>query len=114
MSKKKYRQYEIYEVNLDPTVGSEINKTRPAVIVSKTDMNDALETVVVCPLTTSLHPEWRTRLQVICKRKKADICVDQIRTVSKLRLVKKLDIVTHDKAHELRIILSELYGTGNT
>ena len=114
LSKKKYKQYEVYEVNLDPTLGSGINKTRPAVIVSKTDMNEALETVVICPLTTSLHPEWRTRLQVICKRKKADICVDQIRTVSKTRLVKKLDVITHDKAHELRIIISDLYGAVST
>ena len=59
-------------------------------------MHEALETVAVCPLTNSLHPDWRTRLQVICKRKKVDICVDQIRTVSKMRLVKRLDIVTHD------------------
>jgi len=114
LSKKRFKQYEIYEVDLNPTIGSEINKVRPAVIVSKTEMNDALETVVVCPLTTVLHPDWKTRLQVICKRKKADITVDQIRTVSKKRLVKKLDVVTHDKAYELRLIISEMYGTGSS
>ena len=114
MSKKKFKQYEIYEVDLNPTIGSEINKVRPAVIVSKTEMNDALETVVVCPLTTSLHSNWRSRLQIICKRKKADIAVDQIRTISKKRLIKKLDNVTHDKAYELRLIISEMYGTGGS
>ena len=53
------RRYEIYIANLNPTIGSEIRKTRPVVIVSKDEMNQFLETVVVCPLTTSLHPRWR-------------------------------------------------------
>ena len=60
------RRYEIYIANLNPTIGSEIRKTRPVVIVSKDEMNQFLETVVVCPLTTSLHPRWRGRLQIRC------------------------------------------------
>ncbi|MBF0197967.1 MAG: type II toxin-antitoxin system PemK/MazF family toxin [Planctomycetes bacterium] len=107
---KKIKQYDIFEVDLDPTKGSEISKKRPAVVVSKTQMNDALETVVVCPLTTVLHSDWRSRIQIICKRKKADIAVDQIRTVSKSRLLKKIDVLTHDKAYLLRLIISEMYG----
>ena len=60
------RRYDIYIANLDPTVGSELRKTRPVVIVSQDEMNRFLNTVVVCPLTTTLHTQWRSRLQVRC------------------------------------------------
>ncbi len=55
-------RYEMYVANLDPTIGSEIRKTRPVVVVSDDVMNKALETVVVCPLTSKLHPAWRSRI----------------------------------------------------
>ena len=55
------KRYEIRWVSLDPTLGREMTKTRPAVIVSLDVLNRTQETVVVCPLTTSLHPAWRTR-----------------------------------------------------
>ena len=60
------RRYEIYFADLNPTVGSEINKMRPVVVVSQDAMNKNLETIVICPLTSKLHPKWRTRLQVKC------------------------------------------------
>ena len=78
-------RYGIYLAALDPTVGREIAKTRPVVVVSLDVLNRVLDTVVVCPLTTSLHPGWRSRLPVKCAGKPAEIAVDQIRTVSKDR-----------------------------
>ena len=69
--------------DLDPRVGGEIRKVRPVVVVSQDEMNQYLDTVVVCPLTTALHPKWRSRLQVQCAGKEAEIAVDQIRAISK-------------------------------
>ena len=104
------KRYKIYLANLDPTLGSEIRKTRPVVIVSDNLMNKILSTVVACPLTTKLHSKWRSRIQVDCAGKKAEIAVDQIRTLSKLRLVKQLDEITADQALILRQLISEMYG----
>jgi mRNA interferase MazF len=61
----------IHLAELDPTRGREIAKTRPVVIVSQEDMNRYLDTVVVCPLTTKLHPRWRSRIQITCAGRKA-------------------------------------------
>ena len=79
------KRYDVCWAQLDPTVGSEIAKTRPVVIVSLDVLNEMLETVTVCPLTSVLHPTWRTRLAVRVARKPAEIAVDQIRTISKGR-----------------------------
>ena len=79
------RRYEIHLANLDPTIGAEINKTRPVVIISDNLMNQHLQTVVTCPLTTKLHPNWRSRLQVRCEGQTAEVAVDQIRALSKSR-----------------------------
>ncbi|MGH7800522.1 MAG: type II toxin-antitoxin system PemK/MazF family toxin [Thermodesulfobacteriota bacterium] len=73
-------------------------------------MNKYLETVVVCPLTTALHPDWRSRIQVVCNKKKAEIAVDQIRTISKSRLVRKIDELSAPNAFLLRNLITEMYG----
>lgn len=104
------KRYSIYLANLDPTIGSEIRKTRPVVIVSDDGMNKYLETVVACPLTTQLHPEWRSRIQTTCEGKPAEIAVDQIRTISKLRLIKKLGKLSPTDITLLRQFISEMYG----
>src|SRR3954463_5602798 len=96
----------IYLPNLDPTVGSEIAKTRPVVVVSQDDMNRFLDTVVVCPLTTQLHPRWRSRIQTRCAGRKAEIAVDQIRTLSKDRLGRRLDVLDAAPAGELRRLIT--------
>ncbi len=103
---------EIYWIRLDPAEGSEIGKTRPCVIVSMDFLNDALPTVVVCPLTSTIRPAWRTRLQVKCAGRRADVCAEQIRTVSKRRLGAKLGTLTDTEATALRQLLSEMYGEG--
>jgi mRNA interferase MazF len=104
------KRYEIYFADLNPTLGSEISKIRPVVIISDDAMNRYLETVVVCPVTSKIHPTWRTRLQIHCADKPAEVAVDQIRTISKTRLKKKIDQLTSDEASQLRRIITEMYG----
>jgi mRNA interferase MazF len=103
-------RYGIYLAALDPTVGREIAKTRPVVVVSLDVLNRVLETVVVCPLTTKLHPGWRTRLTVKCAGKPAEVAVDQIRTISVQRLVRKVDALNAPAADKLRQLIVEMYG----
>ncbi|OGA25544.1 MAG: transcription elongation factor GreAB [Betaproteobacteria bacterium RIFCSPLOWO2_02_FULL_67_19] len=103
-------RYGVYLAGLDPTRGREIAKTRPVVVVSRDDMNRFLDTVVVCPLTTKLHPRWRSRLQTACAGRKAEIAVDQIRTVSKHRLGRRLDELEPATAMLLRLLITEMYG----
>ncbi len=104
------QRYGIYAANLDPTVGGELRKVRPVVVVSRNEMNRFLDTVVVCPLTTVLHPRWRGRLQVRCAGKDAEIAVDQIRTISKQRLRQRLDRLSSADAARLRRIVTDMYG----
>lgn len=104
------KRYDIYWARLDPVEGSEPGKTRPCVIVSLDALNDALPTVVVCPLTTVLRPAWRTRLAVTSAGKPSDVCADQIRVVSKMRLTRKIGALKPAKAAALRELLTEMYG----
>ena len=104
------KRYEIYYADLNPTIGGELKKIRPVVVVSKTEMNRHLETVVVCPLTTKLHPKWRSRIQTKCGEKRAEIAVDQIRTISKIRLKKNIDELSSEDAAKLRNLITEMYG----
>lgn len=106
----KIKRYDIFLANLNPTLGSEIKKTRPVVVISMDEMNECLGTVVVCPLTTKIHSLWKTRIQTKCAGKSAEIAVDQIRTISRLRLIKKIDSLNANKAAELRALISEMYG----
>jgi mRNA interferase MazF len=105
-----FKRYNIHWVNLDPVRGSEFRKTRPAVIVSLDVLNQALETVVVCPLTTRLHPDWRSRISVKVKGRSSEIAADQIRAVSKSRLGKKLGSLSARDTAALRRLLGEMYG----
>jgi mRNA interferase MazF len=107
---REIERYGIYFANLDPARGREIAKTRPVIVVSRDEMNRLLDTVVVCPLTTKLHPRWRSRIQCTCAGRKAEIAVDQIRTVSKDRLGKKLAQPDAPLAARLRRLITEMYG----
>ena len=104
------KRYGIYFADLNPAVGSEIKKIRPVVVISQDEMNKYLETVVVCPLTSKLHPQWRSRLQVKCAGKNAEVAVDQIRTISRKRLQKKIDKLSDSKAARLRKLITDMYG----
>jgi len=104
-----FKRYDIHWIDLDPTRGSEMRKTRPAVIVSLDFLNRAVESVVICPITSQLHPDWRTRLPVKVAGKSAEIAADQIRTVSKARFGKKLGKLSELDAAALRRLLGEMY-----
>ena len=104
------QRYVIYAADLDPTIGGELRKVRPVVVVSRTEMNRLLDTVVVCPLTSVLHPRWRGRLQIQCAGRDAEVAVDQIRTVSKQRLRQRVDRLSTGDAARLRRIVTDMYG----
>jgi len=104
------KRYEIRWTSLDPVRGGEMAKTRPAVVVSLDALNAQLQTVTVCPLTSHLHPTWRSRLQVRCAGRPADIAVDQIRTVSKTQLGKRIGSLNETEASALRRLITEMYG----
>ena len=82
-------QYSIVLVNLDPTIGSEIQKTRPCVIISPDELNDYLRTVVIVPMTTKSH-QYPTRIKVNHNHQEGWAAIDQIRTIDKSRIVKIL------------------------
>ncbi len=103
-------RYAVHWVRFDPVQGSEIAKTRPAVIISDNDMNAILSTVVVCPLTTSLHPRWPSRIQTTMAGKAAEIAVDQIRTVDSSRLGDPIGILNPETVTELRHVITVMYG----
>ena len=103
-------RYDIYLADLNPAIGSEIRKVRPVVIISQNEMNQHLDTVVICPLTSQLHPQWRSRIQITCAKKDAEIAVDQIRTISKQRLKNKIDTLSPKTAIRLRKLITEMYG----
>ena len=103
-------RYEILWATLDPVLGGEMAKTRPVVIVSLDVLNAQLQTVTVCPLTTHLHPGWRTRIRVRVARRDAEIAVDQIRTIAKSRLGRKVGALSARDAGALRRLITEMYG----
>jgi mRNA interferase MazF len=104
------KRYEIYYADLNPAMGSEIKKIRPVAIISQDEMNKYLDTVVVCPLISKVHPQWRSRIQIKCAQKNAEIAVDQIRTISKQRLKSKIDQLSPGKAAQLRKLITDMYG----
>ena len=74
------------------------------------EMNQFLDTVVVCPLTSTLHPQWRSRIGILCTEKEAEIAVDQIRSISKQRLRRQIDRLSSEAATQLRRLITEMYG----
>jgi len=99
----------IYWVNLNPTIGTEMAKTKPAVVVSDNLMNEFGKTVVVCPITSSINPKWRSRLQIRCAGETSEIAVDQIRAVSKQRIDIKADELDATSLSELQSLISQMY-----
>jgi mRNA interferase MazF len=101
-------RFEVHLVRLDPTVGREIRKTRPCLIVSPDEMNRHIDTVIVASMTTQGRP-YPTRVPVRFQRKTGQIVLDQIRTVDKMRLVKRLGTINKSTADKVLAILGELF-----
>lgn len=102
------KQYQIVLVNLDPTIGSEMKKTRPCVIISPDEMNKYLQTIVLAPMTSSSKP-YPTRVEVKNNKTKSLTVVDQIRTVDRQRIIKILDILTDKEIASVKAVLKETY-----
>lgn len=101
-------RFDVFLVNLDPTVGSEIRKSRPCVVVSPDEMNRYLRTLVVAPLTTASRP-YPSRIEVSFAGKDGQVVLDQIRTVDKVRLASRLGALHADEGASVLGVLKELF-----
>ena len=101
-------RFDVYLIQLDPTVGSEIQKTRPCLIISPDEMNRHIRTVIVAPLTTAGR-NYPTRVSCEFQKKKGRIVLDQIRTLDKTRLVKKLCSISPETQLEVISVLQRLF-----
>ena len=102
------RQYQIVLVNLDPTIGSEMKKTRPCAIISPDEMNKYLQTIVIAPMTSS-SKHYPTRVPVKHGKTKGWIVLDQIRTIDRQRIVKILGELTEKEIFDVKTVLNETY-----
>ncbi len=100
-------QYNVYLVNLDPTVGHEIKKTRPCLVISPDEMNHNIDTIIIAPMTTKSHA-YPTRVPVKFDGKRGWIVLDQIRTVDSIRLVKHLGKITKKEVSEVKRVIKEM------
>ena len=99
---------EVYLVRLDPAQGHEIQKTRPCVVISPDEMNQHIGTVIVAPMTTKGR-SYPTRIPVRFQRKSGQVVLDQIRTVDKTRLVRRLGKISDRAAREVLTVLGEMF-----
>jgi len=102
------KRFEVYLINLDPSVGHEIKKMGPCLIVSPDEMNKHIKTVIIAPMTTKGR-KYPTRINCRFKGKSGQIVLDQIRTVDKIRLTKKLGIINLDTQKKVASVLSEMF-----
>jgi len=102
------KQYQIVLVNLDPTIGSEIKKTRPCVIVSPNEMNKYLRTIIIAPMTTTAR-NYPTRVKVKHDNKDGWIVIDQIRTIDKRRIIKVLGKLKYSEIKKVKNVIKEAF-----
>ena len=102
------KRFDVYLINLDPTVGREIKKTRPCLIISPDEMNEYISTVIVAPMTSRIR-NYPSRVTCVFQGTKGQIVLDQIRTVDKIRLIKKLGVIDDQSQYEVIQILQEMF-----
>jgi mRNA interferase MazF len=102
------KRFEVYLVNLDPTIGSEIKKMRPCLIISPDEMNAHIATVIIAPMTTQGRT-YPTRVSCKFQGKNGQVVLDQIRTVDKTRLAKKLGTISATTQKEVLALLAEMF-----
>jgi mRNA interferase MazF len=100
-------QYDIYLINLDPTIGREIKKMRPCVVISPDEMNRHISTIIIAPMTTKSH-KYPTRVPLKFKSKTGWIVVDQLRAVDKRRFIKKLGFLEKETIIKIKSIIHEM------
>ncbi len=101
-------RFDVFLVTLDPTQGHEIRKTRPCVVISPDEMNRHIGTVIVAPMTTKGR-DYPTRIPLTFQRKKGQIVLDQVRTVDKTRLAKRLGKIDKNTAARVLAVLQEMF-----
>ena len=101
-------QYEIVLVNLDPTIGSEIKKTRPCVVISPNEMNKFLNTIIIAPIT-STSKVYPTRIEIKGKTTKGWVVIDQIRTIDKNRIIKIFGKISEKEILEIKSVIKETF-----
>jgi len=102
------KRFDVYLMNLDPTIGSEIRKTRPCLIISPDEMNRHIKTVIVAPMT-SAGKDYPSRVPCNFRKKQGQIVLDQIRTLDKSRLIKKLGSIDSKAQLEVIATLQRLF-----
>jgi mRNA interferase MazF len=102
------KRFEVYLINLDPTVGDEIQKTRPCLVISPDEMNRYIGTVMIAPLTTKGRP-YPSRVTCYFQDKEGQIVLDQIRTVDKARLLKRMGQIELMAQKEVLAVLAEMF-----
>ena len=100
-------QYDVFLISLDPTIGHEIKKTRPCLVISPNEMNHTIRTVIIAPMTTKSRG-YPTRIPVQFEGKTGWIVLDQIRTVDSLRLIKKLGSITKKEMIQVKAVIKEM------
>ena len=102
------RQYQVVLVNLDPTIGSEMKKARPCVIISPDEMNKYLQTIVIAPITSN-SKHYPTRVEVKNNKTKGWIVIDQLRTIDRKRVIKIFDSLTEKEIYKVKTTIQETY-----
>jgi mRNA interferase MazF len=100
-------QYDVFLINLDPTIGHEIKKIRPCLIISPNEMNDSIQTIIIAPMTTISH-SYPTRIPTVFEKKEGWIVLDQIRTVDRARLIKRLGKINKKEVSAVKTVLQEM------
>jgi mRNA interferase MazF len=100
-------QYDIFLINLDPTIGHEIKKTRPCVLISPNEMNENIKTIIIAPMTTKSH-EYPTRIKITFNGTVGWVVLDQIRAIDKKRIIKRLGKLNSKKIEEIKKIINEM------
>ncbi|MDB5207245.1 MAG: transcriptional modulator of MazE/toxin, MazF [Flavisolibacter sp.] len=102
------KQFDVYLINFDPTIGAEIKKTRPGVIVSPDDMNKNLQTIIVAPLTHKTK-NYPSRVFTLFKNQNGQVILDQLRSVDKQRLIKKQGVIDAATASDIKLVLQTMF-----
>lgn len=102
------KRFEVYLVKFDPSIGSEISKTRPAIILSPNEMNSALQTIIIAPLTSTLK-DWPFRISTVFNEIEGQIALDQLKSISKERVVKKLGSIDEKTSQKCIDLLVEMF-----
>lgn len=102
------KQYDIVLVNLEPTIGSEIKKTRPCVIISPDEMNNNLRNITIAPMTTKSR-KYPTRIKIKHNKQIGWVVIDQIRTIDKIRIINKFGSLSEKEIHECKQVIRETF-----